>query len=87
MTHHAGHEGKDGAVSPPSGRAEEEGVHERPIERHRLAFTPLGQRRGPWWTPQELPADVVGVTSSDSFPASDPPSWSGLFVGPPHDQH
>lgn len=31
-------------------------------------------------------ADQVDVTSYDSFPASDPPSWIATGIGSPHDE-
>jgi hypothetical protein len=32
---------------------------------------------------QDFRRDDVFESSADSFPASDPPSWSGLHLGPP----
>ena len=34
--------------------------------------------------PEEHVFDAVGDASMDSFPASDPPSWTGMRLGPPH---
>lgn len=31
----------------------------------------------------EFPRDDVSQSSAESFPASDPPSWSGMHLGPP----
>jgi len=31
-------------------------------------------------------ADLVDVTSYDSFPASDPPSWIATGIGSPHSE-
>ncbi len=85
MKHSDAQDRGDGARSPMAGRSEGEATRGTPIQRGRLAFTPLGQIRGAWWTVHEVSRDIVGVTSNDSFPASDPPSWSALSVGPPHD--
>jgi hypothetical protein len=33
----------------------------------------------------DVPTDDVDSASCDSFPASDPPKWSSLRIGPPVD--
>lgn len=48
----------------------------------RLGITPAAREQTPL-SVQELLRDDVFESSAESFPASDPPSWSGMRLGPP----
>jgi hypothetical protein len=48
----------------------------------RLGTSPAAREQSPR-SVQELLRDDVFEASAESFPASDPPSWSGMRLGPP----
>lgn len=61
------------------------GTPSRPAEsnalREQTGGTPAGNEAA-----RNLPHDQIDDTSADSFPASDPPSWTGCHAGCPEER-